>query len=343
MSSAAASRKVALLTGGAGFLGFHLTNKLLSEGYFVISVDNLCTGHMNNVNAFRSDPNYFFLQHDVSLPIPRDAHELLNQVCEIYNMACPASPPHYQRDPIATVKTAFLGVLHLLEFARERDALFLQASTSEVYGDPHVHPQPETYWGHVSCTGIRACYDEGKRVGETLCFEFNRQHGTRVRVVRIFNTYGPNMHPFDGRVVSNFIRQALANENITIYGTGSQTRSFQYCSDLVDGIWRMVHNDSGFIGPVNLGNPNEFTVRELAQMVLELIPTSTSQIIFLPCPTDDPTQRKPDITVAREKLGWAPCVQIKEGLSSTIKYFASIDLADYDDHLKPLIMAIEKK
>lgn len=252
---------------------------------------------------------------------------------QIYNLACPASPPHYQRDPVKTMQTAFNGLLNLLELARASDCPILQASTSEVYGDPKVHPQPETYWGHVNCTGIRACYDEGKRIGETLMFEFHRQYNTKIRVIRIFNTYGPYMHPYDGRVVSNFIRQALEKKDITIYGDGQQTRSFQFVDDLVEGIVRMMNNDSGFIGPVNLGNPNEFTIKELADLVLELT-GSSSKIVKKDPVADDPLVRRPVIDVAKEKLnGWEPKVQLRDGLKATIEYFSNVDLSNYEDAL----------
>ena len=305
-----------LVTGGAGFIGSHLCKRLLAEGNEVVSVDNFFTGSEDNVAELLSNSNFKSIKYDIVLPLNSDI--VFDQ---IYNLACPASPVHYQYDAIQTIKTSVYGSVNMLEMARQMNARILQASTSEVYGDPEVHPQIESYWGKVNPVGIRSCYDEGKRCAETLYFDYNRQYGVDIRVIRIFNTYGPNMHPEDGRVVSNFIVQALKNEDITIYGDGSQTRSFQYVDDLVEGIVRMMNNEKSFIGPVNLGNTYEFTVRELADIILRLIPESASKLVFRDLPQDDPKQRKPDISLAREKLDWEPKVQLEEGLLKTINYF----------------------
>lgn len=303
-----------LVTGGAGFIGSHLCERLLKEGRHVICLDNFYTGTRENIKEFLNLKNFELLEHDIVDPIEV-------KVDQIYNLACPASPVHYQADPIKTAKTSALGAINLLELAEKNKARILQASTSEVYGDPQVHPQTEDYWGHVNPIGIRSCYDEGKRLAETLFFDYHRERGVDVRVIRIFNTYGPKMAANDGRVVSNFITQALAEDSITMYGDGSQTRSFCYVSDLVDGIHRMI-NQEGFIGPVNLGNPVERTVKDLSELVLNLS-HSKSKVIFKELPKDDPLQRKPDISLAKEKLGWSPKVSIEEGLLKTIDYFRS--------------------
>ncbi len=303
-----------LVTGGAGFIGSHLCRRLLADGHEVICLDNLQTGSRENISGLLENNNFRFIEHDVAEPLRIEAEQ-------IYNLACPASPVHYQSDPVKTTVTSVLGAINVLNSARVNKARILQASTSEVYGDPDVHPQPETYWGRVNCIGPRSCYDEGKRAAETLFFDYYRQYKTDIRVIRIFNTYGPNMHPNDGRVVSNFIVQALKNEDITIYGNGSQTRSFQYIDDLIEGMVRMMNNQENFIGPVNLGNPGEFTIKELAEMVLKLLPESQSKIIYKDLPLDDPRQRKPDIALAKEKLGWEPTIGLEEGLKRTIKYF----------------------
>ena len=305
-----------LVTGGAGFIGSHLCERLLKEGYEVICVDNLFTGQKDNIRHLLTNPYFEFVRKDVL--------EDINVECDqIYNLACPASPIHYQYDPIKTIKTSFVGALHVLGLAKRCKARVLQASTSEVYGDPEVHPQPETYWGHVNPDGIRSCYDEGKRAAETLFFDYHRQHGVDIKVVRIFNTYGPNMRGDDGRVVSNFIVQALKGEDITIYGDGSQTRSFCYVDDLVDALIKMMNSRDGFTGPVNLGNPGEFTMLQLAEKVIELT-GSKSKIIYMPLPQDDPTQRKPVIDLAKKELGWEPTIPLEEGLKKTIEYFKSV-------------------
>jgi len=309
-------RKRILVTGGAGFVGSHLCRRLLGEGSEVICLDNFFTGSKENIIDLLPHPYFELIRHDVQEP-------LLIEVDEIYNLACPASPPHYQFDPVATTRTSVLGAINMLDIARKCKAKILQASTSEVYGDPEVHPQPESYRGSVSTTGIRACYDEGKRCAETLFFDYYRQYGVKIKVIRIFNTYGPSMNPNDGRVVSNFIVQALKNENITIYGKGTQTRSFQYVDDLVEGMIRLMNSDDSFTGPVNIGNPGEFTMLELAQKVITLT-GSTSQLTYMPLPQDDPLQRQPDITLAKQKLGWEPTVELEEGLKKTIEYFKSI-------------------
>ncbi|EKD23713.1 MAG: hypothetical protein ACD_81C00190G0014 [uncultured bacterium] len=307
-------QKKILVTGGAGFVGSHLCKRLLSEGHEVICADNLYTGGKGNIQELFDNKNFEFIRHDVTFPF-------YIEVDEIYNLACPASPIHYQSDPVQTTKTSVHGAINMLGLAKRTKAKILQASTSEVYGDPSVHPQPESYWGNVNPIGIRSCYDEGKRCAETLFFDYWRQHKVAIRVIRIFNTYGPNMHPNDGRVVSNFIMQALRNEDITIYGDGSQTRSFQYVDDLINGMVAMMDNEKNFIGPVNIGNPSEFTIKELAERVLLLIPESSSKIIYKDLPQDDPKQRQPDISLAQEKLGWKPVVTLDEGLAKTIEYF----------------------
>lgn len=307
-----------LVTGGAGFVGSHLCRYLLNQGHDVLCVDNFFTGRKDNLLEFLGNRKFEFLRHDVTFP-------LYVEVDRIYNLACPASPIHYQIDPVQTTKTSVHGAINMLGLAKRTKARILQASTSEVYGDPEVHPQPETYWGRVNPIGVRSCYDEGKRCAETLFFDYYRQHALEIRVARIFNTYGPTMHPHDGRVVSNFIVQALCNEDLTIYGTGSQTRSFQYVDDLIEGLVRLMENDAGLVGPVNLGNPVEFTILSLAKKVLELIPESRSRIITRPLPSDDPKQRQPDISVARKELGWEPVTPLEEGLIKTIAYFRNHD------------------
>jgi UDP-glucuronate decarboxylase len=302
-----------LIAGGAGFIGSNLTKHLLENGNEVICIDNLSTGVQRNIQEFLDNKNYTFIHHDVINPIDI-------KVDEIYNLASPASPPHYQLDPIQTLKTSVLGSINLLELARKNDAIILQASTSEVYGDPEMHPQKESYNGNVNPIGIRSCYDEGKRCAETLFFDYQRVHGVRIRVVRIFNTYGPNMDANDGRVVSNFITQALANKNITIYGDGTQTRSFCYVDDMVNGLVTMMEKKNGFCGPVNLGNDSEFTVNDLADKVLTLT-ESKSKLSYKVLPEDDPKIRRPDLTVANEKLNWFPRISLEEGLNQTIAYF----------------------
>lgn len=301
-----------LVTGGAGFLGSHLCDKLIADGHEVICLDNFFTGRKKNIAHLLSNPNFELMRHDVIQPI-------YAEVDWIFNLACPASPVHYQRDPVRTIKTNVMGALNSLGCAKQNSARVLQASTSEVYGDPKVHPQPESYRGAVNPIGIRACYDEGKRTAETLFFDYHRQHGLDIRVVRIFNTYGPRMTANDGRVVSNFIMQALRGEDITIYGEGTQTRSFCYVDDLIDGIVKMMHAEN-FTGPVNLGNPGEFTMIELAELVLKLT-GSKSKLVYRPLPSDDPTQRCPVIDLAKEKLNWQPTVKLEDGLKLTIRYF----------------------
>ncbi|MDE7313436.1 MAG: SDR family oxidoreductase [Eubacterium sp.] len=306
-----------LVTGGAGFLGSHLCERLLEDGKnFVICVDNLYTGSMNNILYLNKNPNFEFIRHDVTQP-------LYVEVDQIYNLACPASPAHYQKNPIKTAKTSVLGAIHMLGLAKRVGARILQASTSEVYGDPSVHPQPESYHGNVNTTGIRSCYDEGKRMAETLFFDYHRQNAVDIRVIRIFNTYGPRMDPADGRVVSNFIVQALKNNDITIYGSGEQTRSFCYVDDLIDGMIRMMEC-KGITGPVNLGNPAEFTMMELAEMIIRMT-KSSSRIVHMPLPDDDPVKRKPVIDLAQKDLGWMPSVTLEQGLRETIRYFRSIE------------------
>ena len=306
-------RPRALVTGGAGFLGSHLCDRLINDGYDVICVDNFFTGTRHNIAHLLDNPGFEVIRHDICEP-------LRVEVDEIYNLACPASPPHYQHNPIYTTKTSVLGTMNMLGLAKRLGARFFQASTSEVYGDPEVHPQPESYWGHVNPNGTRSCYDEGKRCAESLCFDYHRQHGVDIKVARIFNTYDPRMHPNDGRVVSNFIIQALANEPITIYGDGSQTRSFCYVDDLIEVFVRLMKTEEGYSGPVNTGNPGEFTIMQLAEKVIELT-GSKSKLEYLPLPQDDPRQRQPDIRLAKEKLGWDPRVDLQEGLAKTIKYF----------------------
>lgn len=305
--------KKILVTGGAGFLGSHLCEALLKQGNEVICMDNYFTGSKSNIIHLLDNPYFELYRHDVTMP----AHV---EVDEIYNLACPASPIHYQYDPIKTIQTSIMGAINMLGVAKRTGAKILQASTSEVYGDPHVHPQPEEYWGNVNPIGIRSCYDEGKRCAETLFFDYHRQNNVRIKVIRIFNTYGPNMHPNDGRVVSNFIVQALKNKNITIYGDGSQTRSFCYCDDLIRGMIAMMATPDEITGPINLGNPHEFTIKQLAELVIELT-GSKSKIIYEPLPSDDPTQRQPVIDKAKTILGWEPTVQLREGLTKTIEYF----------------------
>lgn len=308
--------KRVLVTGGAGFLGSHLCERLLAADNEVICLDNFYTGSKRNIMHLMDDPMFTVLEHDVTNP-------LFVQVDEIYNLACPASPVHYQYDPVHTTKTSVLGAINMLGLAKRVNAKIMHASTSEVYGDPEVHPQPESYWGHVNPTGYRACYDEGKRCAETLCFDYNRRHGIPVKVVRIFNTYGPRMHPNDGRVVSNFIVQALKGEPITIYGDGSQTRSFCYVDDLIDGFIRMMATSDDVLGPINLGNPGEFTIRQLAEQVIELT-GSRSRLVENPLPADDPRQRQPDISLARKYLDWTPRVPLVAGLGRTIEHFDAL-------------------
>ncbi|WP_089728205.1 UDP-glucuronic acid decarboxylase family protein [Candidatus Thiosymbion oneisti] len=302
-----------LVTGGAGFLGSHLCDRLLADGHDVLCVDNFFTGTKPNVAHLLSHPHFELMRHDVTFP-------LYVEVDQIYNLACPASPTHYQHDPVQTTKTSVHGAINMLGLAKRTKSRILQASTSEVYGDPEVHPQPEGYWGKVNPIGPRSCYDEGKRCAETLFFDYQRQHGMDIKVVRIFNTYGPCMHPNDGRVVSNFIVQALKGEDITIYGDGQQTRSFCYVDDMVEGFIRMMESEAGFAGPVNMGNPGEFTILELAEKVLSQV-DGKSKLSFQPLPTDDPKQRKPDIALAKEKLGWEPTVSLDDGLQHTVEYF----------------------
>jgi UDP-glucuronate decarboxylase len=304
-----------LVTGGAGFIGSHLCKRLVGEGHDVLCLDNFFTGRKENVSELIGNSNFELIRHDIIQP-------LLLEVDQIYNLACPASPVHYQYNPVKTVKTSVMGAINMLGMAKRVRARILQASTSEVYGDPALHPQPESYWGNVNCIGIRSCYDEGKRVAETLFFDYLRQNKVDIRVIRIFNTYGPNMLPNDGRVVSNFIVQALAGKPITIYGQGKQTRSFCYVDDLVEGMVRMM-NKNGFHGPVNIGNPGEFTMIELARKVLK-ITGSKSRIVHKPLPADDPRQRKPDISLAKAKLGWSPKISLDEGLSRTVDYFRTL-------------------
>lgn len=305
--------KKILITGGAGFIGSHLCEKLLQQGNEVICLDNYFTGCKQNIIHLMDNPYFELIRQDVTMPF-------FIEVDEIYNLACPASPVHYQYNPIKTIKTSVMGAINMLGLAKRIKCKILQASTSEVYGDPITHPQPETYWGNVNPIGIRSCYDEGKRCAETLFFDYHRQNQVRTKVVRIFNTYGPNMHPNDGRVVSNFIMQALRNEDITIYGNGLQTRSFCYCDDLVRGLIAMMETDDTIIGPINLGNPNEFTIKQLAEIIIELT-GSRSKIVYMPAVSDDPTQRQPVIDKAKEILHWEPTIQLREGLVKTIEYF----------------------
>ena len=307
-----------LVTGGAGFLGSHLCERLVAEEHDVICLDNFFTSQKTNVAHLLDKPNFELIRHDVT-------HPIWLEVDEVYNLACPASPVHYQFNPIKTTKVSVMGAINVLGMAKRTGAKVLQASTSEVYGDPQEHPQKETYRGHVNPIGVRACYDEGKRCAETLFFDYHRANHTNVRVVRIFNTYGPRMHPYDGRVVSNFILQALKGEDITLYGDGSQTRSFCYVDDLIDGIVRMMNGPDDFAGPVNIGNPHEFTINQLAETIIEMT-GAPSKLHYLPLPADDPTKRQPDITLAREKLGWEPTVELRDGLAKTIEYFQQLDL-----------------
>jgi UDP-glucuronate decarboxylase len=306
-----------LVTGGAGFLGSHLCKSLLDQGNEVVCVDNFYTSTKRNINALQKNTNFEFIRHDVTFP-------LYVEVDEIYNLACPASPIHYQRDPVQTTKTSVHGAINMLGLAKRTGARILQASTSEVYGDPSVHPQTEAYWGNVNPIGIRSCYDEGKRCAETLFFDFHRQYKVPIKVARIFNTYGPNMQPNDGRVISNFIMQALSNEDITIYGDGTQTRSFCYVDDLVNGLITLMNSDSKIVGPINLGNPTESTIKEIAQGIIRLT-NSNSKIVNLELPSDDPRQRNPDISEAKQKLNWEPKVALEDGLRSTINYFSNLN------------------
>jgi UDP-glucuronate decarboxylase len=314
-------KKRVLVTGGAGFLGSFLCERLLREGCEVLCCDNFYTGSKRNIAHLFDDPAFEVVRHDITFP-------LYIEVDEIYNLACPASPIHYQNDPVQTTKVNVHGSINMLGLAKRVKARILQASTSEVYGDPSVHPQTEDYWGNVNCIGPRSCYDEGKRCAETLFFDYYRQHRLDIRVVRIFNTYGPRMHPNDGRVVSNFIMQALTGRDITVFGSGSQTRSFCYVDDLIDGMFRMMNYPHVFTGPVNLGNPNEFTILELAERVIRLT-GSRSRVVFKPLPADDPTQRRPDIRLAKQELGWQPSIELEDGLKMTIDYFKKLVGAEY--------------
>jgi UDP-glucuronate decarboxylase len=309
-------KKRILITGGAGFLGSHLCKRLLNDGHDVICADNFFTGTKENIIPLLDNPHFEIIRHDVTFP-------LYIEVDEIYNLACPASPIHYQHDPVQTTKTSVHGAINMLGLAKRVRAKIFQASTSEVYGDPQIHPQTEDYWGHVNPNGLRSCYDEGKRCAETLFFDYHRQHKLRIKVARIFNTYGPNMHPNDGRVVSNFIMQALQNKPITIYGDGSQSRSFCYVDDLIEAFVRLMNTPDDFTGPVNTGNPHEFTIKELAEKIIDLT-GSTSQLDYQPLPSDDPAQRKPDIALAKKELGWKPTIQLEEGLKKTIPYFKKL-------------------
>ena len=317
-----AAIKRILVTGGAGFLGSHLCDRLVEQGHDVMCLDNFFTSQKQTIDHLLDRHNFELIRHDVT-------HPIWLEVDEIYNLACPAAPGHYQFNPIKTTKTSVMGAINVLGLAKRVKAKVLHASTSEVYGDPTVHPQPESYRGNVNPIGPRACYDEGKRAAETLMFDYHRQNGVDIRVIRIFNTYGPRMHPYDGRVVSNFIRQAVAGEDITIYGDGSQSRSFCYVDDLINGMIAMMNNDLDFIGPVNLGNPNEFTIRELAELVVEIAGSSSKIVDARALPEDDPLQRRPDIFLASEKLNWEPTVQLREGLEKTIAWFKSIDLSHF--------------
>ncbi|MDX2146385.1 MAG: UDP-glucuronic acid decarboxylase family protein [Planctomycetota bacterium] len=310
-----------LVTGGAGFLGSHLCERLVAQGHDVICLDNFFTSQKSNVAHLLARPNFELLRHDIT-------HPIWLEVDQVYNLACPAAPGHYQFNPIKTMKTSVIGAINVLGMAKRCRAKVLQASTSEIYGDPEVHPQPETYRGNVNPIGPRACYDEGKRAAETLFFDYHRANKVNIRVIRIFNTYGPRMHPYDGRVVSNFIRQALTGEDLTIFGDGSQTRSFCYVDDLIEGMIRMMNTGDDFIGPVNLGNPHEFTIRELAELVIQMT-GSKGRIVHKPLPADDPTQRQPDIALARHRLSWEPRVPLKEGLHKTIEWFRSVKLEEY--------------
>lgn len=316
-----------LVTGGAGFLGSHLCERLLNEGHEVICLDNLFTGRKANVAYLLDNHHFEFVRHDVVDPFKAE-------VDQIYNLACPASPVHYQFNAIKTMKTSVMGAINSLGLAKRVKARILQASTSEIYGDPTVHPQPESYWGNVNTIGIRSCYDEGKRAAETLFFDYHRQHNVDIRVMRIFNTYGPRMHPNDGRVVSNFIVQALKGIPITIYGEGQQTRSFCYCDDNIEGMVRLMNNEQGFIGPCNIGNPGEFTIRELAEKVIALT-GSSSKLVFEPLPSDDPKQRRPDISLAKKELDWEPAIMLEEGLKKTIAYFDELLKSDVSGYADP--------
>ena len=309
-------RKRILITGGAGFLGSHLCERLIKEGNEVLCLDNFFTGTKDNIIHLMDDHRFELIRHDVEFPIHVE-------VDEIYNLACPASPIHYQHNPIHTTKTSVMGALNMLGLAKRQNARIMQASTSEVYGDPEVHPQPESYWGNVNPIGFRSCYDEGKRCAETLFFDYHREHKLDIKVARIFNTYGPRMHPSDGRVVSNFIIQALKNEDISVYGDGSQTRSFCYVEELVDGFIRLMASPDNFTGPVNLGNPVEFTIKELAEKIIDMT-DSKSNISYQPLPHDDPKQRQPDITLAKKQLGWEPTIKLEDGLVKTIEYFDTL-------------------
>ncbi len=316
------SRKTILVTGGSGFIGSHLCERLLKDDHDVICVDNFFTGSKDNIRHLMNHPNFELIRHDITWP-------LYAEVNAIYNLACPASPVHYQWDPVQTTKTCIIGAVNMLGIAKRLRIPILQASTSEVYGDPLEHPQTETYWGNVNPIGIRSCYDEGKRCAETLFFDYHRQLNTKIKVVRIFNTYGPRMRPDDGRVVSNFIVQALKGEDITIYGSGEQTRSFCYVADLIEGLVRMMNTPDEVTGPINLGNPGEFTMLELAQLILELT-GSKSKLVFKELPADDPVKRRPDITRARQTLGWEPTINLRDGLEKTIRYFDAYLKGDHD-------------
>ncbi len=320
--------KTILVTGGAGFLGSHLCDRLIADGHDVLCVDNFFTGSKRNIEHLIGNPRFELRRHDVTFP-------LYVEVDEIYNLACPASPIHYQHDPVQTTKTSVHGAINMLGLAKRLKCRIFQASTSEVYGDPAVHPQPEAYWGHVNPVGSRSCYDEGKRCAETLFFDYHRQHKLDIKVARIFNTYGPRMHPGDGRVVSNFIVQALKAEPITIYGDGSQTRSFCYVDDMIEGFAALMASPEGFTGPVNLGNPAEFTIRELAELVIGMT-GSRSKLIFMPLPEDDPKQRQPDIGLARQALNWQPAVPLEEGLQPTVAYFDRLLSGSSNERIVPL-------
>ncbi len=315
------SKKNILITGGAGFIGSHLCRALINLGHNIICLDNLFTGSKDNIFNLIDNPNFEFVNHDITEPYFRD------DIDEIYNLACPASPIHYQFNPIKTIKTCTIGVINMLGLAKKNNAKILQASTSEVYGDPEIHPQPEDYKGNVNPIGLRSCYDEGKRCSETLFMDYHREHKLNIKIVRIFNTYGPNMAANDGRVVSNFINQAINNKDLTVYGDGSQTRSFQYIDDLIDGMIKMMETEKGFIGPVNLGNPNEISMNELVSKVLKLT-QSNSRVIFMDLPEDDPKRRKPDISLGIKKLNWIPGYDLDKGLEDTIKYFKLINLCE---------------